>query len=92
MLSKVKVAAAMIALSTFGVSNSANAAEVSLQYVVDTVVTRVAAATAHEVSQSVHNAIANASHSFGLETESYETQVLISKMETEQDENQQNAE
>lgn len=92
MLSKVNVAAAMIAVSALGVSSSANAAEVSLQYVVDTVVSRAVSATANEVSQNVYNAIANASYSFGLEAETYETKVLISKVEKAQEEKQKTAE
>ncbi|UAA39343.1 hypothetical protein KIH87_02970 [Paraneptunicella aestuarii] len=92
MLSKVNVAAAMIAVSALGVSSSANAAEVSLQYVVDTVVSRAVSATANEVSQNVYNAIANTAYSFGLEAETYETKVLISKVEKAQEEKQKTAE
>ena len=92
MQSKVKVTAAAILLSVFGMSSSANAAEVSLQYVVDNVVAKAVTVTAQEISRGVYNAVANAGHHINLGGEEFNTKVLISKTENTKEENEQKAE
>lgn len=92
MQSKLKVTTAAILLSVFGMTSSANAAEVSLQYVVDNVVAKAVTVTAQEISRGVYNAVANAGHHINLDQEEYNTKVLISKVGKQQEEQAQKAE
>ncbi len=92
MQSKVKVTTAAILLSVFGMSSSANAAEVSLQYVVDSVVAKAVSVTAHEISRGVYSAVANAGHQIDINQDEFNTKVLISKVGKQQDEKQEKAE
>lgn len=80
---KTKFTVAAILLSTLGLASKANAAEVSLQYVVDHVVTQAVSATATELSNNVYNAVVSAGLHFDSTDESYKTKVLISKVNEE---------
>ena len=77
---KTKFTVAAILLSTLGLASKANAAEVSLQYVVDHVVSQAASATAIELSNNVYNAVVSAGLHFDSTDESFQTKVLISKI------------
>ncbi len=92
MQSKVKVTTAAILISVFGMSSNASAAEVSLQYVIDSVVAKAVSVTAHEISRNVYSAVANAGHQFDINQNEYNTKVLISKVENLQKEKQEKAE
>ncbi len=78
---KTKFTVAAILLSTLGFTAKANAAEVSLQYVVDHVVSQAAKSTAIELSNNVYNAVVSAGLHFDSPEEAYQTKVLISKVE-----------
>lgn len=84
MFNKTKMTTAL--LLTSGVfAGSVNAAEVTLTDVVTHLVSKAATVTAHEISNSLTNSIANAGHSFNLIETGVETKVIITKATVSQD-------
>lgn len=83
---KTKFTVAAILLSTLGLTAQANADEVSLHYVVDRVVSQAATATANELSNNIYQAVVTAGLYLGSDAESYNTEVLISAVNSDQEE------
>ncbi|MCY7296542.1 hypothetical protein [Alteromonas sp. a30] len=89
---KTKFTVAAILLSTLGLTTQANANEVTLQYVVDKVVSQAANATANELSNNIYKAVVTAGLYLSSDEEAFETEVLISAVNNENKESSQTTE
>ena len=85
---KTKFTVAAILLSTLGLSAKANASEVALQYVVDKVVSQAVVATASELSNNIYQAVVTAGLYLAVDQEQFNTEVLISNVDSSEIETQ----